>query len=77
MPWLHFPCPSSFRDREGFCGERLALHSNNPLAVELETENDAACEIQIQSFRHTFQFEAALSAATTMRISSNDQHVET
>jgi hypothetical protein len=60
MPWFHFRCPNSFRGREGFCGEGSpSMHSNNPLAVELESENDAACEIQIQSFCHAFPFEAA------------------
>jgi hypothetical protein len=34
------------------------MHSNNPLAVELESENDAACENFLQPFRHSFRFEA-------------------
>ena len=34
------------------------MHSNNPLAVELESENDAACENLSPTFS-SFRFEAA------------------
>jgi len=46
MAWFHFRCLNSFCGCEGFCNGRLSLwmNSNNPLAVELESENDAACE---------------------------------
>jgi hypothetical protein len=51
------------------------MHSNNPLAVKLETENDAACENLPPTFSSII--EAAAQAAPTIRTSSNDQHVET
>jgi hypothetical protein len=43
---VSFPCPDLFCGCEGICNGRLSLqmNSNNPLAVELESENDAACE---------------------------------
>ncbi|MGZ3312425.1 MAG: hypothetical protein ACXU8R_28310, partial [Xanthobacteraceae bacterium] len=45
--WPGFiPVPRFLCDCEGFCNRRLSLrmNSNNPLAVELESEKDAACE---------------------------------
>jgi hypothetical protein len=41
------PCPNSFRFREGFLQFE---DSNNPLAVELERENDPAREIFLSGF---------------------------
>jgi hypothetical protein len=42
-----FPCPNSFRFREGFLQFE---DSNNPLAVELERENDPAREMFLSGF---------------------------
>ncbi|CAN7613330.1 hypothetical protein LJR220_005662 [Bradyrhizobium sp. LjRoot220] len=51
-------------------------NSNYPLAGEPETENDAA-----RKFHHLFVHDStsveAAAAATTQRICSNDQHVDT
>jgi hypothetical protein len=36
------------------------MNSNNPLAVELESENDAACEISNPALCHSLRFERRL-----------------
>jgi hypothetical protein len=42
-----FPCPNSFYSKQGLlfkgCLPR-SINTNNPLAVEPESEKDAACE---------------------------------
>ena len=53
-------------------------NSNNPLAVEPETENDAAAEIfSLQISFDDFTSVEAAASSDNKRIYSNDQHVET
>src|SRR5450631_2674725 len=52
-----------------------SINSNNPLAVELETENDRTLEDFCQLFQDISSV-AAAAQATKTRIYSNDQHVE-
>jgi hypothetical protein len=53
--------PNSFRDREGFAEEDSpSMHSNNPLAVELESENDAASKISFNLFVTHFDLKRRL-----------------
>jgi hypothetical protein len=58
MPWPHSRASIRFATakvlEEGF---RESMHSNNPLAVELESENDAACENFVSCpFRYSLPF---------------------
>jgi hypothetical protein len=67
-----FPCPNSFRFREGLLQFE---DSNNPLAVELERENDPAREIFLSCLSDFISVETATPVGTA-RIYSNVQHVE-
>ena len=70
-----FPCPNSFCFEKAFFEQDFEQDSNNPLAVELETENDPAREIFLSKLSDFTSVEAAAPASPT-RIYSNVQHVE-
>jgi hypothetical protein len=55
-----FRAPFRFATAKGFAEKGSpSMHSNNPLAVELESENDAACENLSPTFSSLIRFEAA------------------
>src|SRR5665213_2587041 len=75
MCWLHsrapiFICASA----KASSAESVVrgMNSNNPLAVELESQNDDACQ-NVSGFSLWLK---RRSSATTKRIYSNDQRVE-
>src|ERR1700722_15394975 len=71
-----FPCPNLFCFgillREGF---PRCKDSKNPLAVELERENDPGREMFFRRILLNF-FSVEATTASTARIYSNVQHVE-
>jgi hypothetical protein len=73
VPHFHFAPAKASGSEEGFTQSE---NSNNPLAVELESENDIPAKIFDQRFPNFTSVEAAASARQR-RISSNDQHVKT
>src|SRR3954451_12899028 len=78
---LHFPCPNrcglakAFYPEPGFPPSHKS--SNNPLAVEPETENDIARGKLFRRLTHNSNSIEAAALATATRIYSNDQHVDT
>jgi hypothetical protein len=55
--------PHSFCTSEDFCSEKRfppSLNSNNPLAVELETENDPAREEYLSAFQKSHRLQRRL-----------------
>src|SRR5882757_130389 len=77
---LHFAYPDTFVLQQAFYSERVIppLHksSNNLLAVEPETENDIARRLFLPAHHDFLRLKRRLFATTT-RIYSNDQHVDT
>jgi hypothetical protein len=69
---LHFLAPIHFVLEKAFCNLQ---DSNNPLAAELERENDLAREIFLSCLSDFISVETATPVGTA-RIYSNVQHVE-